>query len=127
VITTERLCCKKSDPSSKRGKLFFWSVTSVIASMCNESIGAFSPFVGLWQSITGRTLFGTMEALLRPSETETVKNAWSSKPQGRNQLFISGGGNFHELSSCLFNRGTTFSQTVTDMLFSQTFPKMRTY
>jgi len=37
-----------------------------------------------------------------------------------------GGGNFHELSmtsSCLFNRGTTLSQTVTDMFFSQHFLK----
>jgi len=37
--------------------------------------------------------------------------------QGRNQLFISGGlifMKFHSMtSSCLFNRGTTFSQTVT--------------
>ena len=37
--------------------------------------------------------------------------------QGRNQLFISGGAifmKFHLMtSSCLFNRGTTFSQTVT--------------
>ena len=37
--------------------------------------------------------------------------------QGRNQLFISGGAifiKFHSMTSlCLFNRGTTFSQTVT--------------
>jgi len=37
--------------------------------------------------------------------------------QGRNQLFISGEAifmKFHSMtSSCLFNRGTTFSQTVT--------------
>ena len=52
-------------------------------------------------------------------------------PQGRNQLFISGGGAifmiFHSMtSSCLFKRGTTFSQTVTDMFLSQHL-KMRTY
>jgi len=38
-----------------------------------------------------------------------------------------GGGNFmnfHSMtSSCLFKRGTTFSQTVTDMFFSQRFRK----
>jgi len=44
---------------------------------------------------------------------------WFSGLQGRNQLFISGGGailkKFHSMtSSCLLNRGTTFSQTVTD-------------
>jgi len=47
--------------------------------------------------------------------------------QGRNQLFISGGTifmNFHSMtSSCLFNRGTTVSQTVTDTFFSQHFRK----
>jgi len=32
--------------------------------------------------------------------------------------------NFHSMtSSCLFNRDTTFSQTVTDMFFSQHFRK----
>ena len=45
--------------------------------------------------------------------------------QGRNQLFISGGTifiNFHSMaSSWLFNRGTTFSQTVTK--FSRNIPK----
>jgi len=30
-------------------------------------------------------------------------------------------------SSCLFNRGTTFSQTVTDKVLLATFPKMRTF
>jgi len=30
-------------------------------------------------------------------------------------------------SSCLFNRGTTFSQTVTDKVLFATFPKMRTF
>jgi len=30
-------------------------------------------------------------------------------------------------SSCLFNRGTTFSQTVADKVFFATFPKMRTF
>jgi len=43
--------------------------------------------------------------------------------EGRNQLFISMGAifmNFHKMtSSCLFNHGTTFSQTATDMFFSQ--------
>jgi len=35
--------------------------------------------------------------------------------------------NFHSMtSSCLFNRGTTFSQTVTDKFLFATFPKMRT-
>jgi len=29
--------------------------------------------------------------------------------------------------SCLFNRGTTFSQTVTDKVLFGTFPKMRTF
>jgi len=47
-----------------------------------------------------------------------------------NQLFIMGG-NFHELSlttsSCLFNCGTNFSQTVTDEVLFAIFPKMRTY
>ena len=47
--------------------------------------------------------------------------------QGRNQLLISGGAvfmHFHSMtSSCLFNRGTTFSQTVTDMFLSQRFRK----
>jgi len=47
---------------------------------------------------------------------------WTTKKcyswyQGRNQLFISGGATFmkfHSMtSSCSFNRGTTFSQTVT--------------
>jgi len=28
-------------------------------------------------------------------------------------------------SSCLFNRGTTFSQTITDKVLFATFPKMR--
>jgi len=50
-----------------------------------------------------------------------------SSQQGRNQLFISGRAifmNFHSMtSSCLFNHGTTFSQTVTDMFFSQHFRK----
>jgi len=51
--------------------------------------------------------------------------------QGRNQLFILGEGifiKFHSLtSSCLFNRGTNFSQTVTGKLLFATFPKMRTF
>jgi len=52
--------------------------------------------------------------------------------RGRNQLFISEGGGFfmkfHSMtSSCFFNRGTTFSQTVTDKFFFATFPKMRTF
>jgi len=35
---------------------------------------------------------------------------------------------FHSMtSSCLFNRGTTFSQTVTDKVLFATFQKMRTY
>jgi len=44
----------------------------------------------------------------------SISYDWS---QGRNQFFISGGTifmNFHSMtSSCLFNRGTTFSQTLT--------------
>jgi len=51
--------------------------------------------------------------------------------QGRNQLFISGGAiimKFYSMmSSCLFNRGTTFSQTVTDKFLFATFSKMRTF
>jgi len=54
--------------------------------------------------------------------------------QGRNQLFISGGGNFHEISFDdviviiqPFNRGTTFSQTVTDKVLFAAFPKKRTF
>ena len=48
--------------------------------------------------------------------------------QGRNQLFISGGGAifmiFRSMTSpCLFNRGTTFSQTVTDKVSSKHFRK----
>ena len=46
-----------------------------------------------------------------------IRKITSILQQGRNQLFISGGGSFmkfHSMtSSCLFNRGTTFSQTVT--------------
>jgi len=42
-----------------------------------------------------------------------------------------GGVNFHELcsmtSSCLFNRGTTFSQTVTDKVLFATFLKLKYY
>jgi len=35
---------------------------------------------------------------------------------------------FHsKTSSCLLNRGTTFSQTVTDKVLFTTFPKMRTF
>jgi len=35
---------------------------------------------------------------------------------------------FHSLaSSCLFNRGTTFSQTITDKVLFATFPKIRTF
>jgi len=35
---------------------------------------------------------------------------------------------FHSMkSSCLFNRATTFLQTVTDKLLFATFPKMRTF
>jgi len=30
-------------------------------------------------------------------------------------------------SSCLFNRGTTFSQTVTDKVLFAAFPKIRTF
>jgi len=30
-------------------------------------------------------------------------------------------------SSCLLNRGTTFSQTVTENVLFATFPKMRTF
>jgi len=30
-------------------------------------------------------------------------------------------------SSCLFNRGATFSQTVTDKVLFAAFPKMRTF
>jgi len=41
------------------------------------------------------------------------------------------GANFHELysmtSSCLFNRSTTFSQTVTDKVLFATFLKMKYY
>jgi len=36
--------------------------------------------------------------------------------------------NFHSMtSSCLLNRGTTFSQAVTDKVLFATFPKMRTF
>ena len=49
--------------------------------------------------------------------------------QGRNQL-ISGVAIFMKFNSitasCLFNRGTTFSQTVTDKVLFAAFPKMRT-
>ena len=42
-------------------------------------------------------------------------------------LYFGGGAifmNFHSMTlSCLFNRGTTFSQTVTDTFFSQHFRK----
>jgi len=45
-------------------------------------------------------------------------------------LFILGGAifiKFHSMtSSCLFNRGTTFSQTVTDKVLFAIFTKMRT-
>jgi len=52
--------------------------------------------------------------------------------QRPNQLFSSGEGTsvtkFHSMtSSCLFNRGTTFLQTVTDKVIFATFPKMRTF
>jgi len=34
--------------------------------------------------------------------------------------------NFHSMtSSCLFNRGTTYSQTVTDKVLFAIFPKMK--
>jgi len=51
---------------------------------------------------------------------------------GRKQLFISGGGAIFMklgsmISSRLFNRGTTFSQTVTNKFLFATFPKMRTF
>jgi len=46
---------------------------------------------------------------------------------GQPALHFRGGAifmNFHSMtSSCLFNRGTTFSQTVTDIFFSQHFRK----
>jgi len=49
----------------------------------------------------------------------------NSPGQGRNQLFISGGAIFMKFysmtSSCLFNRGTTFSQTVTYSLIVMYF------
>jgi len=51
--------------------------------------------------------------------------------QGRNQLLISGDASimkFHSMTSlCLFNRSTTFSQTVTDNFLFATLPKMRTF
>ena len=51
--------------------------------------------------------------------------------QGRNQLFISARTifmKFHSMtSSSLLNRGTPFSQTVTDNVLFATFPKMRTF
>jgi len=35
---------------------------------------------------------------------------------------------FHSMtSSCFLNRGTTFSQTVTDKVLLATFPKMKTF
>jgi len=35
---------------------------------------------------------------------------------------------FHSMmSSCLFNRGTTFSQTVKDIVLFPTFPKIRSF
>ena len=50
-----------------------------------------------------------------------MKSPRKYQRQGRNQLFISGLGNFMNFqsmtSSCLFNRGTTSSQTVTDCYF----------
>jgi len=51
------------------------------------------------------------------SEPEVSSERHWALQQGRNQLFISGGAVFMKFrsitSSCLFNRGTTFSQTIT--------------
>jgi len=55
-----------------------------------------------------------------------TNNAIITVEQGSNQLFISGGlifMKFHSMTSwCLFNRGTTFLQTVTDKFLFATFP-----
>jgi len=52
------------------------------------------------------------------SHTDPCRGATSSSFRG---------GNFHKLTfddvTCLFNSGTTFSQAVTDMFFSQHFRK----
>jgi len=53
----------------------------------------------------------------------SIRSATSSSFRG-GSIFI----NFHSItSSCLFNGGTTSSQTVTDIVIFATFPKMRTY
>jgi len=65
--------------------------------------------------VDDRTAIFTDVAGLRTFEADTFN-------QGCNQgtIFM----NFHSMtSSCLFKRGTTFSQTVTDMFFSQHFRK----
>ena len=53
----------------------------------------------------------------RPSDIPELRNRRGRFKQGRNQIFISGVAifmKFHLMtSSCLFNRGITFSQTVT--------------
>jgi len=81
---------------------------------------------------TGRTTNGMRSDWTAPQDSalSSPTPAPIHPEQGRNQLF--GGGavftKFHSMtSSCLFNRGTTFSQTVTDNVLFTTLTKMRTF
>jgi len=89
--------------------------------------------MNLRSKASATTIFNTVAAHFQcyPSKlfcVHILKLATHRLQQGRNQLFVSGVEIFFIVmtSPCFFNRGTTFSQTVTDEVLFATFPKMRT-
>jgi len=99
-------------------------------------------FLSCGTTVLHKYLLSNLESVSVPSKQLFVSNTYAGgsqlvcrvcSTQGCRELGVQpalhfGGREFHSMtSSWLFNRGTTFSQTVTDKFLFATFSKMRTF